>query len=167
MAGDRREYLALLEESDEFHRPWKPEPSPGADPFADEVFEQLLENKATETSSRTLLCRKSDGAILASFNLNQIVRGAFECAFLGYWIGAPYQGRRYMSEGLPLLLRHAFGRLGLHRVEANIIPSNAASRALVERAGFRLEGLSPRYLKIAGSWQDHERWALTVEDLRR
>ena len=58
-----------------------------------------------------------------------------------------------------LALAHAFGPLGLHRVEANIQPANAASRALVQRLGFRLEGFSPRYLLIDGAWRDHERWA--------
>jgi ribosomal-protein-alanine N-acetyltransferase len=69
-----------------------------------------------------------------------------------------------MSEGLELLLRHVFRSLRLHRVEANIQPANAPSIALVRRAGFRLEGRSPRYLKIGGRWRDHERWAITRED---
>ena len=71
-----------------------------------------------------------------------------------------------MSEGLGLLLRLAFRRLRLHRLEANIQPGNAQSIALVRRAGFRREGLSPRYLKIGGRWRDHERWAITVEEWR-
>jgi ribosomal-protein-alanine N-acetyltransferase len=71
-----------------------------------------------------------------------------------------------MYEGLELMLRHAFGDQKLHRVEANIQPENVRSRALVQRAGFRLEGFSPRYLKVGGRWRDHERWALTAEDWR-
>ena len=67
-----------------------------------------------------------------------------------------------MAEGLGLVLRRAFRRLGLHRVEANIQPGNRASRALVRRLGFRREGFSPRYLKIGGRWRDHERWALVA-----
>ena len=69
-----------------------------------------------------------------------------------------------MREGIRLMLRHAFGPLGLHRLEANIQPENAPSLALVAGAGFRLEGLSPRYLKIAGRWRDHERWAILAEE---
>jgi ribosomal-protein-alanine N-acetyltransferase len=71
-----------------------------------------------------------------------------------------------MREGLQLVLRHAFGPLGLHRLEANIQPENAPSIALVAGAGFHLEGLSPRYLKIAGRWRDHERWAILAEEFR-
>ena len=72
-----------------------------------------------------------------------------------------------MTEGLAQALRWIFGELRLHRVEANIQPGNAASRALARRLGFRREGLSPRYLKVGGRWRDHERWALTVDDWRR
>jgi [ribosomal protein S5]-alanine N-acetyltransferase len=72
-----------------------------------------------------------------------------------------------MTEALPLALRHAFQTLELHRVEANIMPTNRSSLALVTRANFRREGYSPRYLKIAGRWRDHERWALLAEDWQR
>ncbi len=71
-----------------------------------------------------------------------------------------------MSEGIRLVLNHAFYTLGLHRVEANIQPENIASINLVKGLGFILEGFSRRYLKINGEWRDHERWALTVEDWR-
>ena len=96
----------------------------------------------------------------------EIVRGPSQSAFLGYWIGAPFARQGYMTEALQLGLRHAFRILSLHRVEANIMPANRASIALVKRAGFHREGYSARYLKIAGHWADHERWALTVEDWR-
>jgi ribosomal-protein-alanine N-acetyltransferase len=104
-----------------------------------------------------------DGAVLGVVNLNEIVRGAFDSAYLGYYGFSPHTGQGYMTEGLRLVLRHAFRRLGLHRLEANIQPGNRASRALVRRLGFRREGFSPRYLKIGGPWRDHERWAIVRE----
>jgi ribosomal-protein-alanine N-acetyltransferase len=85
-------------------------------------------------------------------------------AYLGYAVGQPFAGQGYMAEGIDLVLRHAFGSMGLHRLEANIQPDNAASIALAKRAGFQLEGFSPRYLKIDGQWRDHERWAIVAEE---
>lgn len=100
-------------------------------------------------------------------NVSQIFLGAFRSAYLGYYAGARHMGQGYMSEGLRLVIRNAFSKLGLHRLEANIQPANRASLRLVRRAGFRREGFSPRYLKVLGRWRDHERWAVTVEDVRR
>jgi [ribosomal protein S5]-alanine N-acetyltransferase len=118
---------------------------------------------AGPTRHRLLVCRRSDGAILGVINLNEIVRAAFQSAYLGYYAFRPHAGEGYMTEGLALVLRHAFRRLGLHRLEANLQTGNRASRALVRRLGFRKEGFSPRYLKIGGRWRDHERWAIVRE----
>jgi ribosomal-protein-alanine N-acetyltransferase len=113
-----------------------------------------------------LLVLRPEERIVGAIHMNEIVRGVFQSAYLGYWIGAPHARRGYMTEGLGLALTHAFKRLGLHRLEANIRPENTASLALVRRLGFRREGLSPRYLKIAGRWCDHERWAILAEEWR-
>jgi ribosomal-protein-alanine N-acetyltransferase len=110
---------------------------------------------------------RESGELAGVINVSEIVRGPFQSAYLGYYAFVPHAGRGYMTEGLALALRWIFGELRLHRVEANIQPGNAASRALARRLGFRREGLSPRYLKVGGRWRDHERWALTVDDWRR
>jgi ribosomal-protein-alanine N-acetyltransferase len=112
---------------------------------------------------RLLVRRRADDAILGVVNLNEIVRGSFQSAYLGYYAFRPHSGQGYMTEGLALVLRHAFEGLGLHRLEANIQPGNRHSRGLVRRLGFRKEGFSPRYLKIGGRWRDHERWAIVRE----
>jgi ribosomal-protein-alanine N-acetyltransferase len=105
-----------------------------------------------------------DDAIVGVLNLSEIVRGAFESAYLGYYALAPFAARGYMTEALVLLLDAAFRDVGLHRVEANVQPTNARSLALVERVGFAREGYSRRYVKVGGRWRDHVRLAMLVED---
>jgi len=165
VARDRDEYLRLRRRSAAFLRPWEPAPLRGrsqARQFAD-----WLATGRRGRHEKLLVCRVADGANLSAININEIVRGPAQSAFLGYWIGAAYARQGYMTDALRLALAHAFRSRGLHRVEANIMPDNRASLALARRAGFRREGYSPRYLKIAGRWVDHERWALTVEEWRR
>jgi ribosomal-protein-alanine N-acetyltransferase len=99
-------------------------------------------------------------------NLNEIIMGDFKSAYLGYYAFYPYAGRGYMTAGVGAVVRKAFTYHGLHRLEANIQPDNRASIQLVQRLGFRREGISRRYLKIGGRWRDHERWAMLAEDLR-
>jgi ribosomal-protein-alanine N-acetyltransferase len=142
-------------------RPWVTPPASRA------AFSAYLRRARRATERAFLVCRREDRAIAGVINVSQIFLGNFRSAYLGYYAGAPFMGQGYMSEGLRLVLRHAFGVLGLHRLEANIQPKNRASIDLVRRAGFRREGFSPRYLKILGRWRDHERWAITAEALRR
>jgi ribosomal-protein-alanine N-acetyltransferase len=157
---DGPEFIELMRASRELHRPWSYPPTD-----LDTWLPYVARSDGT-TFDLQLCCLRNTDAIAGYFALSQIFRGAFQNAYLGYDAGAPYAGHGYMSEGLQLLLRHAFRDLGLHRVEVNIQPDNQRSRGLVTRAGFRLEGYSPRYLKIGGRWRDHERWAITVEDWR-
>jgi ribosomal-protein-alanine N-acetyltransferase len=133
-------------------------------PASPEAFASRFKSIGAGGRSLTLVAvRYSDGARVGVFNLSEIVRGALQQAFLGYYAFAPHAGHGYMSEAMPLVLRYAFAVLKLHRVEANIQPANTASLALVRSAGFVKEGFSERYLKVAGRWRDHERWALNAE----
>ena len=106
------------------------------------------------------------GGIAGVINLNDVIRGAFQSGSLGYYAFAGYAGKGLMREGMLLVLKYAFGRLKLHRVEANIQPGNRASIALARKCGFVREGLSRRMLKVHGRWRDHERWALLAEDFK-
>ncbi|MFJ6945535.1 GNAT family N-acetyltransferase [Streptomyces wuyuanensis] len=155
---DAAEYTALARESTRLHRPWLFPPRTRADYVA--YARRLLEDP-----SRTgyLVCDRADGRIAGFININNIVEGAFLSGALGYGAFAHAAGRGLMAEGLGLVVRHAFGPLGLHRLEANIQPRNQSSVALVRRLGFRLEGFSPDFLFIDGAWRDHERWAITAE----
>ncbi|MEA2459704.1 MAG: [ribosomal protein S5]-alanine N-acetyltransferase [Thermoleophilaceae bacterium] len=155
---DAQEFVELIRASRELHQPWSFPPTEPED------FRGLVDRSRNDDFELLLLCRRGDGAIMGFFNLSQIFRGPFMNAYLGYAVGQQFAGQGYMSEGIELVLQHAFETLGLHRLEANIQPTNAASIALAKRAGFRLEGFSPRYLKIDGHWRDHERWAVLAEE---
>jgi ribosomal-protein-alanine N-acetyltransferase len=157
-ARDRDEFIAAMQASRHLHDPWISPPS------TPEEFALLLARTREAAFATMLVRRRDDGALAGYFNLGQIIRGPLQSAFLAYAAVAAQAGRGYMTEGMRLLLAYAFGDLGLHRVEANIQPGNAASRALVERSGFTLEGFSRRYLMIGGDWRDHERWAMLAED---
>ncbi|TAL66293.1 MAG: GNAT family N-acetyltransferase, partial [Legionella sp.] len=102
--------------------------------------------------------------IIGVFNISGIMRGAFKSAYLGYFASVEYAGKGLMSQALKLVLKEIFTTLDLHRIEANIQPTNTASIQLITKNGFFKEGFSPRYLKINGIWQDHFRFALTFED---
>lgn len=108
----------------------------------------------------------SDGELCAVVNVNNIVRGALRSGSLGYYGFVGSSGRGLVAEAVGLVVERSFADLGLHRLEANIQPTNLRSRRVVEQLGFRLEGYSPRYLHIDGDWRDHERWAITVDDER-
>jgi len=166
-SGDREPFLALRRASRTLHSRWEQRAPKGEDPYGPEAFARYLSASRAARKRRLLVCRREDGAIVGSLSLSEITRGAVQSAILGYWVGAPFAGRGYMREALALLARHAFEDLGLHRLEALILPENGASRRLAARAGFRLEGCSRRLVKLRGRWRDHERWALTVEDLRQ
>jgi ribosomal-protein-alanine N-acetyltransferase len=107
-----------------------------------------------------LVRSRNAGVLVGYVGVTNVVRGAFQSAYLGYYAFHGQEEQGLMTEGLKLVAGHAFDNLGLHRLEANIQPANAASLALVRRCGFSKEGYSPRYLKIRGRWRDHERWAL-------
>ena len=157
---DQDGFLEAMRASRRLHEPWV---DPPKDP---EAFRAYLRRARRPSNSLVLACRLDDGAMVGVLDLSQIFFGTFSNAYLGYFGVQEQTGQGYMSEALHLTIRHAFGGLGLHRIEANIQPENARSIALVERAGFRREGLSPRYLKIRGRWRDHERWAILAEQWR-
>ncbi|WP_169949907.1 GNAT family N-acetyltransferase [Microbispora sp. H11081] len=156
-AHDEDEFLELARASTGLHHPWM------SLPVTSEEFRAYLARFDDPRSAEGLLvCVRETGAIAGNININSIIRGRFQCGSLGYAAFAPTAGQGYLSDGLRLVLRHAFEELRLHRLEANIQPGNHASRRLVERHGFRYEGCSPEMLFIDGAWRDHERWAMTA-----
>ncbi|HLY11123.1 MAG TPA: GNAT family protein [Planctomycetota bacterium] len=158
-AADAGDFLVFVRDSRRLHRPWVYPPS------TREQFLAYVRRCRRDDFQGFLARRAEDEALVGVFNLSQIFRGGFQNSYLGYFGSVRHVGRGYMTAAMILLLRHAFRSLKLHRLEANIQPGNTASVALVKRCGFRKEGFSPRYLKVGGRWRDHERWAITREDL--
>jgi ribosomal-protein-alanine N-acetyltransferase len=155
-------FLAAVRASRTLHGPWTKPPNTKA------RYEAWVARFAPRGDSPThagyLLLRNGDHAVLGVFNFSEIVRGAFMSAYLGYMGFLPHAGQGYMTEGMALALDVAFRKLKLHRVEVNIQPTNARSLALAQRIGFTREGFSRRYVKIAGRWRDHVRYAILAED---
>lgn len=156
--SDEAAFLRAVAASRNLHVPWVEPPN------TTERFAQYLERMARPENAARLIVAVETGGLVGVVNISQIVRGAFQSAYLGFYAFEPYAGRGLMRAGLGLVLDEAFGALGLHRVEANIQPENQASIRLVQRCGFRREGFSPRYLRIADEWRDHERWALLADE---
>lgn len=156
----RAEFLAAAARSRDLHRGLV------APPRTLEAFERYLA-RLRGPADIGYWIRTHENELAGVINVSEIVRGAFQSAYLGYYAFVPHDRHGYMSEGLRAVLGEVFRVHRLHRVEANIQPGNTASRDLVRRLGFQQEGFSPRYLKVGGRWRDHERWALTVEDWRK
>ena len=153
---DEPAFLAAARSSRSLHGSWV------APPRTPAAFRAYLERMSQPQNLGFLVVRRDTGALVGVINLTNIVLGPFRSGYLGFYAFLGHERRGLMHEGLALVVRHAFRKLGLHRVEANIQPGNAPSIALARSCGFRKEGCSPRYLKVAGRWRDHERWALVA-----
>ncbi len=155
--ADERNFLTAMERSQKLHQPWvRP-------PHTSEEFRNYIDRYKQDNHASFLVINQ-ETEIVGVFNLNEIVRGFFQSAYLGFYAVANYTNKGYMSAGLKLILKMAFEKMSLHRVEANIQPGNIPSINLVKHNGFKKEGFSPKYLKINGEWRDHERWAMIYED---
>jgi ribosomal-protein-alanine N-acetyltransferase len=107
---------------------------------------------------------RADGALLGGVTMSQVRRGVTQAGTIGYWMGEAHAGHGHMTAAVGLLARHAFGTLGLHRLEAACLPDNVRSIRLLEKVGFAREGLARAYLCIAGDWRDHLLWGLLAAD---
>jgi len=166
---DEGEFLRVLDVSRTAWEPWTPARAStvtDADTFRIEM-ERTVRGAAAGTHLR-LAAFLDNGRLAGLFGLNEIVRGVFQSAYAAWMVSADAMDRGLGSEGVQALLDLAFEDephgLGLHRVQANVMPSNAASLRVAEKAGFRREGLAERYLEISGRWEDHVMFAVTAEE---
>src|SRR5690606_26866218 len=155
--SDYLAWASLREESRDYLQPW--EPAWAEDDLTRAAFRRRLGVYAREMEQGTawplFVFDPADEALLGAITLSNIRRGVAETGTLGYWIGRPSAGRGVGTAAVRAMLAHAFGSLGLHRVEAACVPTNHASHRVLEKAGFRQEGVARAYLKINGRWADH------------
>ncbi|WOJ88226.1 GNAT family protein [Methylocapsa polymorpha] len=162
---DFEAWAGLRERSRAFLTPWEPT-WPGDDLTRSSFRRRLRRNQQEIDSDEAypFLVFREDDALLGGLTLGQIKRGVVQAATLGYWIGAPYAGRGFMSRAVRAAIGFAFSTLRLHRIEASCLPHNEASIRLLERVGFTREGYARAYLRINGAWQDHLLYALLESD---
>ena len=162
---DRREWETLRAENAEWLRPWEatsPDPVTKRLPFRQQV--RQLDREADEGRLQPFVI-ETEGRLVGQMHLFGIAWGSLRSACAGYWVAESVAGQGIMPLALAAASDHAFLGLGLHRVEINIRPENTASLRVVEKLGFRDEGVRLRYLHIDGDWRDHRCFALTSEDL--
>ncbi|NAZ35599.1 GNAT family N-acetyltransferase [Rubellimicrobium sp. CFH 75288] len=166
--GDWRAWAALREASAAFLQPWEPTWAP--DHLTRRAFTARVywaqRSVAQGTALPLFLLRREDGALLGAITLDNIRRGPAQSATTGYWIGEPYARQGYMREAVEAVVRHAFGPLDLSRIEAGCLPENTASRRLLERTGYKYEGVAQAYLQINGRWRNHVLYANLRHDRR-
>jgi ribosomal-protein-alanine N-acetyltransferase len=168
MLNDFRNWSGLRRQSEEFLIPWEPIWSGDhltRKGFANRVYwaQRSISNGAAVP---LFLIRREDERLMGAITLDTIRRGPAQAGSLGYWIGLPFARQGYMREAIEGMVHHAFERMDLSRVEAACLPENAASRALLEKCGFKYEGVAQSYLQINGRWRTHVLYAALRMDRR-
>ena len=168
-ATDVAEARRVLRRNADHHRPWSPAPPPGEDPsslteISKAILRQRREWKRGESFIFYVTEVDDDSAILGRVAFTGVTRGAFQNAYMGYFIDVSHQAKGLMTEAVTLATTFAFDAVRLHRVQAAVMPSNGASLRVLEKAGYRREGVAERYLQIAGRWETHILFATTTEE---
>lgn len=158
-AEDMPDFLKAVEQSQSLHFPWVNPPS-----NKDQYTLYLKRVDLPSHEGFFIKCRDTN-QLVGVVNINEIVRGALQSGYLGYYAFANHAEQGLMTEGFALVASYAINEMNLHRLEANIQPDNGKSIAFIKKQGFRLEGFSPNYLMINGKWEDHARFAITAEVL--
>jgi ribosomal-protein-alanine N-acetyltransferase len=168
-ARDVSAYRQSLRKNQDHLRPWMPKPKPGEDPtslptVAAAIARHRREWRRGDAFVFVVRERAGDGAIIGRVTLFGVMRGVFQNAHLGYWIAEDKQRQGLTTEAVRRALDFAFGEAELHRVEAAVVLGNAPSLRVLDKCGFRREGLAERYLCVAGAWGDYTLHAITREE---
>ncbi len=166
--ADFRDWVALRDESRMFLKPW--EPSWAVDHLTRKSFTNRVywaQRAVGQGSALPLfMVRRADEALVGAITLDNIRRGPAQSGTLGYWIGQPHARQGYMREAIEAVVHHAFRALDLSRVEAACLPENTPSRGVLEKSGFKYEGVAQSYLQIDGRWRNHVLYANLRNDRR-
>ncbi len=171
--GDQPHWALLRRESEPFLKEW--EPSWARDHLSRPAFRNRVtwaRRLIEEGRGAPLFLFASgvddlaSGTLIGAITLDNIRRGPAQTGSIGYWIGRPFARRGYMTEALDAVRAHAFGAMDLSRLEAACLPENVPSRALLERCGFKYEGVAQSYLQINGRWRSHVLYAALRPDRR-
>ena len=165
--GDFQAWTALRKESRAFLSPW--EPTWAADHLARKSFTNRVYWAQRASHARTslpLFMVRHDGVLVGAITLDNIRRGPAQSGTIGYWIGQPFARQGYMREAILAVVHHAFTMMDLSRIEAACLPENAPSRGVLEKTGFKYEGVAQAYLQIAGRWRNHVLYANLRADRR-
>jgi [ribosomal protein S5]-alanine N-acetyltransferase len=166
--SDFRAWTALRAESRDFLIPW--EPVWAEDHFTRKSFTNRVYWAARAerlgTALPVFLIRRSDEALVGALTLDNIRRGPAQSGTLGYWIGQRHARQGYMREAIRAMVHHAFAEMDLSRIEAACLPENVASRGVLEKSGFKYEGVAQSYLQINGRWRNHVLYACLRADRR-
>lgn len=166
--ADFNGWTALREESEEFLTPW--EPSWAHDHLSRKAFTNRVywanRSITSGTAVPLFLYRREDNALLGAITLDNLRRGPAQAGTLGYWIGQGFARQGYMAEAIEAMVHYSYERLDLSRIEAACLPENVASRGLLERSGFKYEGVAQSYLQINGRWRTHVLYAALRVDRR-
>jgi ribosomal-protein-alanine N-acetyltransferase len=166
--ADFRDWTSLRRMSEAFLVPW--EPAWAEDHLTRKAFTNRVywanRSIGQGTALPLFLIRREDQRLLGAITLDNIRRGPAQSGTLGYWIGEPHARQGYMREAIEAVVHHAWTRLDISRLEAACLPENTASRGLLEKAGFKYEGVAQSYLQIAGRWRTHVLYAALRADRR-
>ncbi|MDU8926108.1 GNAT family protein [Alisedimentitalea sp. MJ-SS2] len=166
--ADFHPWTALRRASEEFLTPWEPA-------WADDHLSRRAFTNRVYWAQRSIgsgsalplfMIRRSDETLVGAITLDNIRRGPAQAGTLGYWVGESFARQGYMREAIEAMVHHAFHQLDLSRIEAACLPENTASRGLLEKSGFKYEGVAQSYLQIDGRWRTHVLYAALRSDRR-
>ncbi len=163
--GDSRRWHQVRRANAAWLRQWEAT-LPAADPAVPTTFGAMTRSfrREAEAGRALALALDVDGVLMGQVTLGGIAWGSLRSAYIGYWISQEVAGQGYMPQAVALVTDHAFGVLGLHRIEINIRPENRASLRVAEKLGYRKEGYRPRYLHIDGGWRDHVSYVMLSDE---